>query len=253
MSSTEERQVAKPKVDKEAVLKKRRKNEEWAAQKAIQHANKLRKIHGNVRKGKFIRAEELVQQYREREQDKQRIFKVTKQSKKSKYQLPQEKKVGFVIRLFTKRKLSQLSWKVFTNLGLLGVNEGKFFEVSKEISSQLDQVQPYVVWGYPSLQQVKELIYKRGQGRDKEQERRPLTDNAWIEEKLGQYGIICMEDLIHEIYTVGENFDKVNQLLWPFKLSVAKDEVDGRYKQNIKVGKTGNREEEIDQIINMMN
>eukprot|EP01025_Chloroclados_australasicus_P057337 TRINITY_DN7144_c0_g1_i2.p3 TRINITY_DN7144_c0_g1~~TRINITY_DN7144_c0_g1_i2.p3 ORF type:complete len:100 (-),score=13.51 TRINITY_DN7144_c0_g1_i2:389-658(-) len=87
----------------------------------------------------------------------------------------------------------------------------------------------------------------------KEQERRPLTDNAWIEEKLGQYGIICMEDLIHEIYTVGENFDKVNQLLWPFKLSVAKDEVDGRYKQNIKVGKTGNREEEIDQIINMMN
>jgi large subunit ribosomal protein L7e len=28
-----------------------------------------------------------------------------------------------------------------------------------------------------------------------------------------------MEDLVHEIFTVGENFKKVSNFLWPFKLN----------------------------------
>jgi len=36
---------------------------------------------------------------------------------------------------------------------------------------------------------------------------------------LGEFGIICMEDLIHETYTVGNRFRKANNFLWPFKLS----------------------------------
>ena len=35
----------------------------------------------------------------------------------------------------------------------------------------------------------------------------------------GKNDIICMEDLIHEIYTVGPNFTKANNFLWPFKVS----------------------------------
>lgn len=35
-------------------------------------------------------------------------------------------------------------------------------------------------------------------------------------------GIICVEDLIHEIYTVGPAFKQANNFLWPFKLSSAK-------------------------------
>merc|ERR1711924_525138 len=36
------------------------------------------------------------------------------------------------------------------------------------------------------------------------------------------YGIMCMEDLIHEIYTVGPHFREANNFLWPFKLRPAK-------------------------------
>ena len=36
---------------------------------------------------------------------------------------------------------------------------------------------------------------------------------------LGKQDIICMEDLVHEIFTVGENFKKASNFLWPFKLN----------------------------------
>lgn len=39
-----------------------------------------------------------------------------------------------------------------------------------------------------------------------DKQRIALTDNQIIEEQLGKFGIICMEDLIHEIVTVGPNF-----------------------------------------------
>ena len=54
---------------------------------------------------------------------------------------------------------------------------------------------------YPNLKTVRELIYKRGYGKVNKQ-RIPLTDNAVIEKVLGDKGIICIEDLIHEIYTL---------------------------------------------------
>ena len=32
----------------------------------------------------------------------------------------------------------------------------------------------------------------------------------------GKDGITCMEDLIHEIYTVGPKFRQANRFLWPY-------------------------------------
>merc|ERR1719399_1496088 len=82
----------------------------------------------------------------------------------------------------------------------------------------LRRVEPYIAYGYPNLKTVKDLIYKRGHGKDGKT-RIPISDNSIIEEHLGQHGIICMEDLIHEIFTVGPNFKAANNFLWPFKLS----------------------------------
>ena len=42
-----------------------------------------------------------------------------------------------------------------------------------------------------------------------------------MQDALGKYGIICMEDLIHEIYTVGPSFKQANNFLHPFQLSCA--------------------------------
>ncbi len=69
----------------------------------------------------------------------------------------------------------------------------------------------------------------------------------------GQYGIICLEDLIHEIYSAEKNFKVVNNFLCPFRLSVprhgAKDKV-GLLKD---VGDPGPRAEDINTIIRKLN
>lgn len=69
----------------------------------------------------------------------------------------------------------------------------------------------------------------------------------------GQYGIICLEDLIHEIYSAEKNFKVVNNYLCPFRLSVprhgAKDKV-GLLKD---VGDPGPRAEDINTIIRKLN
>jgi large subunit ribosomal protein L7e len=36
---------------------------------------------------------------------------------------------------------------------------------------------------------------------------------------LGSKNILCVEDLIHEIYTVGPAFKEASNFLWPFKLN----------------------------------
>ena len=56
---------------------------------------------------------------------------------------------------------------------------------------------------YPNLKSVRELVYKRGYAKVRGQ-RLPISDNSVIERSLGKYGIMCIEDLIHEIYTCGE-------------------------------------------------
>ena len=58
------------------------------------------------------------------------------------------------------------------------------------------------------MKTVRELIYKRGYGKVDKQ-RIPLSNNAVIEGALGKYGILCMEDLVHEIFTAGPNFKQV--------------------------------------------
>jgi large subunit ribosomal protein L7e len=58
------------------------------------------------------------------------------------------------------------------------------------------------------LKSVRELIYKRGYGKVAKQ-RIPLSNNAVIEEALGKFDILSVEDLVHEITTSGPNFKQV--------------------------------------------
>lgn len=117
----------------------------------------------------------------------------------------------------------------------------------------LKLVEPYVAWGTPNLKSVRELIYKRGHGKV-DKKRIPLSDNAIVEKALGQYGIICMEDLIHEIYTVGPHFKQASNFLWPFKLNSAL----GGFKNKkvlhfVEGGEAGDREQHINTLIRRMN
>lgn len=138
-------------------------------------------------------------------------------------------------------------------LRLLQINNGVFVKLTKATSEMLKIVEPYIAYGFPSPKSVRDLIYKRGYGKINGQ-RIPLTDNQIIEENLGKFGIICIEDLVHEILTVGPNFKQASNFLWPFKLSNPTGGFRTRkFKHYVEGGDLGNREEKINALIKQMN
>jgi 60S ribosomal protein uL30 len=66
---------------------------------------------------------------------------------------------------------------------------------------------------YPTRTLVKDLVYKRGFAKVNGQ-RLAIHDNAIIEANLGKFGITGIEELIHELVTVGPNFKQANTFLW---------------------------------------
>ena len=143
--------------------------------------------------------------------------------------------------------------KILQLLRLIQINNGVFIRLTHATSQMLRLVEPYIAYGYPNLKSVRELIYKRGHGKVDKQ-RVPLSDNKIIEAALGHLGIVCIEDVIHEIYTVGPNFKAVNNFLWPFKLSSPTGGFHTRkVKHFIEGGDHGNRETKINDLIRQMN
>lgn len=176
------------------------------------------------------------------------------------YVEPQPKLI-FVIRLTGINKLAPKPRKILHLFRLRQIHNGTFLKVNKPILNMLKYVQPYVTYGYPTLTTVRKLIYKRGFGRIKKNknirgvgQRIPLDDNRKIHAELGQYGISCMEDLIHEIYTVGPHFKEANKFLWTFKLKCPRGGwLAKRHGFNEpRGGDWGNREEFINELINRM-
>ena len=103
-------------------------------------------------------------------------------------------------------------------------------------------LEPYIAWGYPNLKSVNELIYKHSYGKINKKQI-ALTDNALIAQSLGKYRIICMEDLIHEIYTIGKRFKEANNFLWPYKLSSPRGGMKKKTTHFVEGGDAGNRED----------
>jgi large subunit ribosomal protein L7e len=112
-------------------------------------------------------------------------------------------------------------------------------------------VEPYIAYGYPNLKTVKELVYKRGfakvQGK-----RTPIVDNQVIETALGRHGIVCVEDLVHELLTVGPNFKYASNFLWPFKLNPPRGGFNQVTRSFCDGGDFGNREDEINKLVHRM-
>lgn len=178
--------------------------------------------------------------------------------KEGKFYVPAGAKVAFVIRIRGINAMPPKEKKILRLLRLRQIQNGVFVKINYATIRMLQRVEPYITYGYPNLKSVKELIYKRGfgkVGRPGSWTRTPLSDNRIIEQAMGKYDIICMEDLVHEIFTCGKHFKEANNFLWPFQLSSPR----GGYSKKSKLihftegGDAGNREELINGVIRRMN
>ena len=129
-----------------------------------------------------------------------------------------EPKVLLVIRIKGINKMCPKTKKIMRLLRLRQLHNAVLLRNNKAVMNMLRRVEPYVAYGEPSISTIRKLVYKRGCGKINGQ-RIPLCSNYVVEEGLGKLGIRCVEDLINEVATVGPNFKKANNFLWPFKLN----------------------------------
>ncbi|KAF1842587.1 60S ribosomal protein L7 [Cucurbitaria berberidis CBS 394.84] len=234
----------------ETLLKKRKSQEKAREERALATKEKRDK-NKKKRDVIFTRAEKYVKEYRDA--DKERIRLSREAKKVDSLYVPEEPKLVFVVRIKGINKIDPKKRKTLQLLRLLQINNGVFIRLTKATLEMLKIVEPFVAYGYPNQKSVRELVYKRGYGKVDKQ-RIPLTDNELIEENMGKYGMICMEDLIHEIYTVGPNFKQASNFLWPFKLNSPTGGFRKRkFKHFIEGGDLGNREDKINELIRQMN
>ncbi|KAL8816818.1 MAG: hypothetical protein Q9191_008263 [Dirinaria sp. TL-2023a] len=232
-------------------LLKKRKSQEKAREERAAETEKRKKANKEKRAIIFKRAETYIKEYRDAEREKIRLSRLSKQD--GSFYVPAEPQLVFVVRIKGISKIAPKPRKILQLLRLLQINNGVFVRLTKATSEMLKIVEPYIAYGYPSLKTVRSLIYKRGYGKIAKQ-RIPLTDNQLIEDNLGKYGLVCIEDLIHEIFTVGPNFKQAANFLWPFKLSNPNGGFRPRkFKHFVEGGDLGNREEKINQLVAKMN
>jgi large subunit ribosomal protein L7e len=234
------------------ILKKRKAVEQARAAKdaAQQVSQKKQQSKGN-RNEYFKRAEKYVSEYRSVERDVIRQKRIARST--GSFYADEEPKLAFVIRIKGINKIAPKPRKILQLLRLRQINNGVFVRLNTATLAMLKVVEPYIAYGTPNLKSVRELIYKRGHGKVNGQ-RIPLSDNKLIETELGKHDIICIEDLVHEIYTVGKHFKEANNFLWPFQLSCPNG---GMHKRKtlhfIEGGDHGDREAFINEMIRQMN
>merc|ERR1712054_583678 len=232
----------------ESVLKKRKTQEKLASDKAAASAD-AKQARKDKRVAAYKSAEKYVKEYRALAKQRVRMHRQAKAA--GNHYFDAEAKLMFVVRIRGLADMHPKTRKIMNLMRLNQMNIGVFMKVSKAATEMLKRVDPYISYGYPSIKSVRDLIYKRGYGKINKN-RIPLNDNAVVEKGLGKYGIMCMEDLIHEIYTVGPHFREANNFLWPFKLRPAKG---GQSKKRLgynEGGQAGNREENMNKLIQRM-
>ncbi|KAL7289900.1 hypothetical protein TKK_0016291 [Trichogramma kaykai] len=232
----------------EAVLKRLKRREDARLLKYnLDLIKKIRRLE--TREELLKRAENYTKEYSLKEREE--IHNIRMAKRHGNYYIPSEARLAFVIRIRGVNQIPPKPRKILKLFRLKQINNGIFIKLNKATTNMLRIIEPYVTWGYPNLKSVKALIYKRGFAKINKQ-RIGLTANGLIKKALGKKDIICIEDLVHEIFTVGENFKYASNFLWPFKLNTPTGGWRKKTNNYVEGGDFGNRQEKINELLRRM-
>ena len=144
-----------------------------------------------------------------------------------------QKTVGIVIRIHQGRHANGEIKKALAGMGLNKKYDAVFTKLDAACIQKLKPYDAYVAYGYVSQALVEQRLQRRAYTDAISGARHTLSDNVVIEQLLGEKcGIICVSDLVHEIHSVGRNFDTAKNILSTFKLAAP---VGGFQKDVLKV------------------
>ncbi len=172
----------------------------------------------------------------------------------TRHEAPIEKKEGgaiLALRVKDEKNISKQEKVILSKFGLTKKHNAGFIKNTLANLKALKKVENYVVYGQPSKTLIEDLLKYRGYALVNEK-KVPLNNNTMIEEALGALDIICVEDIVDNLYK-NDNIDKINDFMYNFILSYNK-EMDLKYgkrdKTRIFSGRLGDKTStQIDKII----
>lgn len=209
----------------EILLKKRKDKDNKRLQKQeeakARELAKLKKL--KAKSNKFIRPETLISNHKSKYLEHKRVKNISNHEAKNVNDNDDDEKLLFVVRIpnFTKGlKIPNKPQQILKLLRLENVNNGVFMKLNNNTRPLVKLIEPYVVYGCPSLQSIRQLFQKRSNVKDAEGNLIKLDNNQLVEDQFEDIGVICIEDIIQELCNLSENFKDITSWLMPFKLNL---------------------------------
>ena len=229
------------KVIEEVIIRK--KNQGLKKEKLSERVNNelLKKKRRYEATHQYFSAQKLVKNYRERQKSHSAYKYKLKTSDKVlslKYDPKYEHKPIIIIRICGQWvRIPKEIQLILSKLHLKELNNAIILFYNKDNFKMVKLIESYITWGYINKNTIEDLLRKRGSITIGNNEKNEL-DNIQIENALGKFGIVCIEDIIHELTNETKNAKEVLNYLGYFKLE-ANDE--GFDKVNISFEKGGNQ------------
>lgn len=195
--------------------RKRRLREEQSHHR-VKRLNRAFKLKSKKRD--YKKPEYFINQYLKAERDSKRMRRVVMKNNFFEQVDDDEPKILVAMRHRAHKIASKECNLILNSLGLNRLHNTVLLKNNSESLALLKMVEPYVVFGFPTIHTVRDLIFKHGFLKI-DGKRTAISSNKLIEDHLGDYGCICIEDIVHDLFTVSNNFKQVRSLLLPFKVS----------------------------------
>lgn len=195
--------------------RKRRLREE-ASHHHVKRLNRGFKLRSKKRD--YKKPEYFINEFRRAERDEKRMRRVI-YTRNLFAGDNSDSKVLVAMRHRAHKIASEECTLILKSLGLYRIHNTVLLKNDPESIALLKLVEPYVTYGYPTIQTVRDLIFKHGY-LSVDGKKTPMNSNKLIEDHLGKYGIICIEDIVHALFTVSDNFKNIRGQLLPFVVSV---------------------------------
>lgn len=232
----------------QTVLKRRDRNAEYLARRAkkVKEILKAKRTRADIG---LKTAESIVAKSLANRKCKHRTLRFDRnQIKKPKPS--DESKVLIVVRNGWKNECKKVQ-QTLKSLRLKHHNQVMFLPNTPKICEKLGLVTPYCYWGYPTKELITMLVQKQAAifaDRTDAMQRTEIkiSDNALVEEHFGNFGMLCIDDIVHCIYNMTEHFKDV---MWKLRAFKAYDHRTANTMLKHKGERRGNKEFKINKMI----
>ena len=195
----------------ETVLLRKNRINEKAEQKAKQKIEsfKIQKDKQKKPKLEIVRPDQFVDDYKQKQKN-YAYFKLRKHNKKE--VKINDDEILLVLRIRNDKNLSDNQKRILKRLGLHKVHEAHIFRADSALRDQLKLIENFVIYGHINRKTLKSLISKRGNFKV-ENKLQLISSNKIVEDVLGNYGIVCVEDIVGELVSNPKLFPEIKTRL----------------------------------------